>query len=146
MAAVPGPESTMALLSHHLTHAQIAATSPEWFMRGWYPAVAGYLLGWDESCPHHPDPLKPQAVTAAAWRPGLYVCRRCVELLDVPDTPEGGYYCDACRTLCPPEGPPVKELARAVGEFLYIVGLCPRCYARDFPELCRPRPRGRRER
>src|SRR4051794_40271824 len=65
-------------------------------------SVIDTLLLWTHGnakvCIHAPDPLRPQPVWTAAWRPGLVVCTGCTHLLKAVG--DADKTCDCCGHVC----------------------------------------------
>lgn len=100
----------------------------DWVRLGMYDALAEWFFGRAVTCVHQPTPRFPQPMFAAAWKPGLVVCERCVDLLAV--TGVANKTCDGCGHVC--EGPPddgITPVTTFVGSLGYQVGVCERCHA-----------------
>jgi len=130
----------------------------DWLRLGALDALIGWMTGKGSRC-LHADPLMPQTVWAAAWKPGVVVCTACLDALSVADSVED-LRCDCCGRICDPETDGgFFALKLWVGELLYQAGACRDCYQhpaavmslRPTPAKKRParmrnrrKPRGRR--
>lgn len=67
---------------------------PEWIRLPLIGTLLEWTTGHGKVCPHNPRISSPEPVLAAAWKPGLVVCTRCVHLLN-PRKSER-FLCDCC--------------------------------------------------
>lgn len=111
-----------------------AADYPDWLRLGVLDAFAGWITGETATCLHAPDPMRPQPLFAAAWKPGLVTCIRCTHLLVQPSRSRADKLCDGCGHECagPDAGDGVYPGVVQLGVMLYEFGTCTSCHA-DMP-------------
>ena len=96
---------------------------PEWVRLGLLTALVSWVFGEASTCAHRPDPMRPQPVVAAAWKPDLVVCGECTDLFVLPPGSDADRTCDGCGRV-------VEEIvpwAVSHGAFTYLMGLCDGC-------------------
>lgn len=100
---------------------------PDWLRRGALDALVTWLVRSGSGCEHVSPPCSPQPVFAAAWRPRLMVCQRCVGLLAVSDD-EADRTCDGCgKVVDPGREERMHPGALELGELRYHFGVCAGC-------------------
>ncbi|MGC5012969.1 hypothetical protein ACLQ2R_19580 [Streptosporangium sp. DT93] len=99
---------------------------PDWVRLGLLDSLATWITGQSSTCLHGPDPMRPQPVVAAAWKPGLIVCTACVRLLSLRKGSPKDRTCDGCGTVVPDTGD-IWANATSYGEFVYRFGVCDGC-------------------
>jgi len=107
----------------------LAASVPGWIRLGVIDALTSYVNGSASTCPHNPDPARPQPVLTAAWRPGLVVCRLCTHLLALPRQSAADRTCDGCGYVCAgaDDEDPIYPSMVQLGPVVYQYGACTRC-------------------
>lgn len=105
------------------------AEVPDWLRLGTIDAFVAHCLGTAATCLHNPDPMRPQPVVAAAWKPGYVVCARCIHLLALPRGGKADRTCDVCGRVC--GGIEVDDgiypSTVQLGPLLYQFGVCREC-------------------
>ena len=122
-----------ASLSADGTMAQMLYTpdTPEWLRLTLFATHGDWIKGVSRTCMHAPSPELPQAVIAAAGRPGLVVCAKCVLMLR-PPTREAGSTCDVCGHICTSaEGDLIYAGSITRSTLTLTFGVCGSCAA-DF--------------
>ncbi len=102
---------------------------PEWVRLGLLQTWAAYCMGTVDTCLHSPVANRPQPVMAAAWRPGLVTCLRCVGLLAVRDGTVAALTCDGCGHVCGgvDAGDPIFPNTLVFASLVYKFGTCGGC-------------------
>jgi hypothetical protein len=119
------------LLGAPVTELDIA-TLPEWLRLDLLTTWAAWSAGTGRTCMHSPHPDRPEPVSAAAWRPGLVACARCVHLTVLPPGSTADRTCDACGHVVaglPDEG--ISPGRLTFGPMVYGYGVCPECRPDD---------------
>lgn len=101
---------------------------PGWVRLGLWDALAKWWFGQHSACVHDPNPLRPQPVMSAAWKPGLVVCRDCIHLLNLRDGSVADRTCDGCGRLVSGENDDLMNpFVVTAGVMTYLVGACQDC-------------------
>lgn len=105
------------------------ADFPGWIRLGIIDALVTWLAGKSRTCMHDPSPSRPQPMFAAAWKPGLVVCKQCIHLLPCVRNSKADRTCDSCGTVC--EGvehdDPIYPSVTAFGALTFMFGVCGDC-------------------
>ncbi|MEV8638924.1 hypothetical protein AB0395_45445 [Streptosporangium sp. NPDC051023] len=102
---------------------------PDWVRLGLLAALITWCSGKSGTCTHVPNPMRPQPVAAAAWKPNLVVCDACRHLLSIPRGSAKDRTCDGCGVITEgiDHGDPIWPVSVAHGGFVYLVGVCASC-------------------
>jgi len=102
-------------------------TVDEWIRLGVIDTLLLWIDGRARTCIHAPDPLRPQPVWTAAWKPGLVVCTRCIGLLKAVGVADRT--CDCCGHICVgvDSDDPVFTSTVWLGALAYQFGTCRGC-------------------
>lgn len=74
--------------------------APDWLRLEIVNRIAALITGTADTCLHSPGPSGPQPVFAAACKPNLIVCARCIHLLRMPTGSAADATCDRCGHVC----------------------------------------------
>jgi hypothetical protein len=109
----------------HAPHADV----PGWIRLSLLSAYATWAAGKGSTCTHSPHVSRPQPVFAAAWRPGLVVCARCLHLLELPRGSDADRRCDGCGhvTTGLEHGDGIHPSRAQYGPLLLAYGACRAC-------------------
>ncbi|CAN5578122.1 hypothetical protein BH09ACT7_BH09ACT7_16110 [soil metagenome] len=102
-----------------------AASVAAWLRLGALDALVGWLTNVGSTCLHSPNPVQPQPLWSAAWKPNLVVCTRCLELLRVRGRADR--LCDCCGTDTLGVG--ISTVTVVLGALVYQAGACAGCAA-----------------
>lgn len=102
---------------------------PGWLRLGALDALLTWAQGLGSTCIHDPSPKRPEPVHAAAWRPGLVSCTRCVAYL-FRLTGDADARCDCCGRVTDgvEAGDPIYPSRLVFGALVYHFGTCPDCH------------------
>lgn len=123
-----GKELDGSLATRGFSHSEM----PDWVRL----AALDILVRWNEkdpslrTCVHSPDPLSPQPISSAAWKPGLIVCMKCMHLLMCAPGSREDRTCDHCRKYVP-EGEAIFSLVTTIPPLMYQFGACRECTDRE---------------
>lgn len=126
------------------------ADIPGWLRLGILDAFVQLINGTAQTCRHSPVPDNPQPVMAAAWRPGLLTCRRCVHLFTTVRGSDADRTCDGCGRVCTGvDGDLIQPGLLSMSVIVFQYGACADCLAPAKAEQGPPRreravPRGTR--
>jgi hypothetical protein len=109
------------------------AEVPDWLRLSVLDALVNWITGRAEMCRHAPDPLAPQPVLAAAWRPGLVACAACAHLFRLRRGSDAEATCDACGHRCAglEAGDGIHPAFIQAGSLLFQYGVCGSCAPPD---------------
>ncbi|MFY1589128.1 hypothetical protein ACN267_32250 [Micromonospora sp. WMMD734] len=143
----------------HQRHHPTTADVPGWLRLGLLDTLTAWVDGQAVTCRHQPTPDRPQPIVAAAWRPRLVVCSRCVHLTALARGSARDRTCDACGRVCAgvEHGDGVYPGMVQLGPLVYQYGTCDGCRppavdshpvtaGRPVPGSGRSKPRGARGR
>lgn len=127
--------ATAATLTGATTQASTPAQVPDWLRLGVVDALTTWTAGTGSTCPHVPTPDQAQPVLAAAWKPSLTTCTRCLHHWTLNRA--AALRCDACGRQCTghPDDPIHAGMIQ-LGPMLYQFGTCTGCR----PEWTTPTP------
>lgn len=102
---------------------------PTWVTLGIMTTITEWAAEVGSTCTHAPTATRPQPVHAAAWRPGLVACGRCIFLLNLPRGAAAESLCDGCGHQCAgvDDGDPIWSSVIVAGVLTYSVGVCRSC-------------------
>lgn len=105
------------------------AQVPGWLRLGLLDTLVAWVTGSASTCLHAPDPLHPQPVHSAAWRPGLVVCGHCSHLLALPRRSDADRRCDSCGyiTTGVENDDGIFGALITIGPLSYAFGVCRTC-------------------
>ncbi|SFO34899.1 hypothetical protein SAMN05216207_104635 [Pseudonocardia ammonioxydans] len=131
-AATAEQAESMTLAAGALDGERVAVdprSVPAWARLGLADAFARWALCTGETCLHAPTPVRPGPVVAAAWRPGLVVCRQCTHLLALRPRSDADMRCDGCGRVTGgvEVGDGLRQVALQAGPLLYMAGACGEC-------------------
>lgn len=108
-----------------LDHAALAG----WVRLGVVSTWTAWSLGQGSTCMHAPSVDRPEPVFAAAWRPGLVACARCVHLTVLRPGSPADRTCDACGHVVAgiDHGEGIYPGRLQFGPMLYAYGTCDGC-------------------
>lgn len=110
-------------------HVRDGRNMPDWIRLGAIDSIRRHIDGTADTCLHNPSADRPQPVVAAAWKPGLITCVRCIHLFKLTGT-AADLVCDGCGRQC--EGPQVDDgIYQAVvrlGLLVFHYGTCTDCH------------------
>jgi hypothetical protein len=111
---------------------------PAWIRLGAIDAIARWVVGSAQTCPHCPPPDRPGPIVAAAWMPGTVVCPGCTELTNLPAGSVTDRTCDGCAHECAglDYDDPIRPLFITCGVLTFMAGVCSDC-SNDFPQRTR---------
>lgn len=100
---------------------------PEWLRLSMLDTFIGWVRGTGRTCLHAPHPLRPEPVSACAWKPGIVVCAQCHPLLAAHG--DRDRTCDRCGHLCDgiDAGDPIYPFVVWFGALAFHTGLCQPC-------------------
>ncbi|PBC57036.1 hypothetical protein [Rhodococcus sp. ACPA1] len=100
---------------------------PDWLRLGALDELARLMAGTGRTCIHNPSFYRPQPIFAAAHKPGLVVCGRCLAMLIVRG--ENSKVCDGCGHTCtgPENKDGIHETVVMIGGLAYSAGMCRDC-------------------
>jgi hypothetical protein len=103
----------------------------DWLRLGLLDTFLTWVSGNARVCMHAPDFRRPEPVWAAAWKPGLVVCTRCIRLLKVFGHADAT--CDRCGRVTDgvEANDPIYTLSVLLGGLTYQVGACRDCLPED---------------
>ncbi len=103
-------------------------------MAGWLrlevlSRINALVSGTVDTCLHSPSPLRPEPLFAAACKPNLITCHRCIHLLNNPPGGKADNTCDGCGHVC--AGPVVDDgihpCVSRYGLLTFTYGVCGNC-------------------
>jgi hypothetical protein len=105
------------------------ADFPAWIRIGIIEALVTWLGDKARTCMHNPQPDRPQPILAAAWKPGLVVCKQCTHLLPFVRNSVADRTCDGCGHLCAgaEHDDPIYPSTVRFGVLTYMFGICENC-------------------
>jgi len=103
--------------------------APEWVRLGALSALTTWWAGEGSTCVHSPHRSRPEPVFAAAWKPGLVTCVRCVDLFKVAENSVPDRTCDGCGRVVAgvAEGEPMYSNAMRLAALVWQFGVCDGC-------------------
>ena len=106
---------------------------PDWLRLGLLDVFSKWVAGKATVCLHNPVSARPEPVWAAAWRPGVVTCSRCLDLFR--QLGDADRTCDGCGHLCSGDaGDQIRVASITLGTLVYRAGVCNDCYA-DMGEM-----------
>jgi hypothetical protein len=105
------------------------AALPGWLRLDLLSTWTGWTTGTGKTCMHDPRPDRPEPVFAAAWRPGLVVCRRCVYMTVLRPGSKADRTCDGCGHVVAglDRGEGICPGRLTFGAVIFGYGLCEGC-------------------
>lgn len=99
----------------------------DWMRLGLLDTMAQWLNGKARTCIHDPNPMRPEPVLMAAWKPGLVVCVSCSPLLKIFG--DADKTCDCCGHICagPENNDSMRVMTLRNGAVIYQAGVCQGC-------------------
>lgn len=132
-AATSETTGLTAALAKHLVatvEERNALDVPDWIRLSALHTWARYNAGDLDTCRHNPNPVSPQPVFAAPWKPDLIVCAQCLHLLPPPRGSVADQTCDRCGLLCAGKpDDPIYPCGVQVGPMVWQFALCGGCRA-----------------
>ncbi len=109
------------------------AELPEWLRLDLLTTWTGWTAGTGRTCMHSPHPDRPEPVFAAAWRPGLVACARCVHLTVLARGSRADRTCDRCGYVVAgiEHGEGIHPGRVTFGPIVFAYGTCPDCRPDD---------------
>jgi hypothetical protein len=103
--------------------------TPEWVRLGALTALTTWWAGDGRTCMHSPCKSRPEPVFAAAWKPGLVTCMRCVHLFKVAENSVPDRTCDGCGRVVAgvSRGEPIYPSALKIAALMWQFGVCEDC-------------------
>jgi hypothetical protein len=105
------------------------ARLPDWLRLDLLSTWSGWTSGTGRTCVHDPRPERPEPVFAAAWRPGLIACQRCIHLTVLRPGSKADRTCDCCGHVVAglDQGEGISPGRLTFGPIVFGYGLCSSC-------------------